>query len=310
MNSRIKGNAQHSTLNAQPQRAAPGRSTWTLNVKRWSLNVLRPPASHAFTLIELLASIAILMMIVSIMGVIFAESDRAWRLGTNRADVNMEGRAAVNAIANDVQYALADNILTFIARVDDARSGGPMISYGFTNSELCAVILQGDSESGASRSTRQIYYWVREMTDNDNQSGSPLGRYELMRTELTTFDGTNSATHAYKDKHWYNDDGNRSAFFGRGAIAENVAAVAFYAPDNTGTLVRDYNSESFGNRLPPFMDIVVSVLSDEDAARASDLNRRFSATAPDKVTQFVERNARRYTSRVYFHNRAGYKVRW
>lgn len=309
MHTATRENAQQSTPNAQPRRAAPRRSTWMLNVERWTLNVFRPPASHAFTLIELLASIAILMMIVSIMGVIFAESDRAWRLGTARADVNMEGRAAVNAIANDVQYALADNILTFITRVDNTRSGGEMKSYGFTNSELCCVILQGDAESGANRSARQVYYWVREMTENDNQDGTPLGRFELMRTEITTFDGTNSATHAYKDKHWYNDEGNRSSFLGRGAIAENVAAVAFYAPDNSGTLVRDYNSESFGNRLPAFLDIVVSVLSDEDAERASDLSRRFGPESA-KVGQFIERNARRYTSRVYFQNRAGYKVRW
>ena len=50
---------------------------------------------NAFTLIELLASISILMVIVTIVGVVFTESDRAWTLGTNRSDNNLAARAAL-----------------------------------------------------------------------------------------------------------------------------------------------------------------------------------------------------------------------
>ena len=61
---------------------------------------------QAFTLIELLASITILVMLTAMIGVIFAESERAWSTGTDRAQSNMAGRGALDLLglnpANDL----------------------------------------------------------------------------------------------------------------------------------------------------------------------------------------------------------------
>ncbi|MCE9613684.1 MAG: prepilin-type N-terminal cleavage/methylation domain-containing protein [Lentisphaerae bacterium] len=306
-----------------------------------------------FTLIELLASMAILMMIVSVLGIVFTESNRAWSRGTGQAESNTDGRAAVNAIAQDLQYALADDILTFRMRLDGINRSTskpyhekpagvqypwPVISYAVTNSELAFVALTGSATNatvsdGAQRSTRCIYYWVREATDNDNFDGKPTGRYELMRTEVRSWGkegDTNFNRYPYLSiqkgfrGEWYDDydrsagqdrrgTGNRHDATGRGVIAGNIGSLRLYAAGPGGNLTTEYNSTDFANRLPEFVDVMLEVMSEEDARKAGDLELRYRASrAPtDRVslTQFVERNAQRYTTRVYFHNRSGYRQR-
>ena len=279
--------------------------------------------SRAFTLIELLAAITILMVIVSIMGVIFAETDRAWHLGTGRVESNNEGRAALNMIAHDLQYALADEYLFFTLREDifRPRPGGvpvsewPVISYGFTNSEACFISLQQDAQSGGSpaekRATREIYYWMRQKTDTGTFGGAPLGRYELVRTSLGTY-RPSSGHNAYGDIDWYHPSSgastDRHTSTARGTIADNVTAFGLFAPDDTGYISREYYSEDYGNRLPEYVDIFLEVLSDKDAIQAADLKQRYGSL-DSRTVQFVERHARRYTTRVFPQNRSGYRSR-
>jgi prepilin-type N-terminal cleavage/methylation domain-containing protein len=109
-----------------------------------------------FTLIELLASMAILMVIVWVLAAIFRESDRAWAMGTGRVDNNMEGRALIQMIANDLQYAICDENMTFI--IQDERnkttSTSGYITYGHTNSEICFVNLSEDATPSGGQATR------------------------------------------------------------------------------------------------------------------------------------------------------------
>ena len=51
----------------------------------------------AFTLIELLAGLAILSVIVVFLGQIFAISTDAWTVGTATSETSMEARAAIEA---------------------------------------------------------------------------------------------------------------------------------------------------------------------------------------------------------------------
>jgi prepilin-type N-terminal cleavage/methylation domain-containing protein len=285
-------------------------------------------ARRGFTLIELLAAIAILMIIVSIMGVIFTESDRAWKLGTSRADTNNEGRAALTMMAQDLEYTIADGIITFVMRPDVGNTGPyprqnpypttpwPIRSFGHMNSEMCFVSLRDNAVEGSSsheRTSRQIYYWVREATDDDTFDGTRLGTYQLMRTDCPT-QGAAPQNQAYRNRNWFvntpNEGGARHQSANMGVLAENVAALNFYAAGSDGTLTNEYFSfdAANSNRLPSFVDIFLELLGDDDAQRAKILSERFDADS-DEVKNFVERHARRFSTRVYFHNRAGYRQR-
>ena len=279
-------------------------------------------------MIELLTAVTILMIIVSIMGVIFAESDRAWTQGTSMVESNTEGRAALNMLSHDLQYAIADGTLTFTMRPD--REG--LVTFNRENSEICFVSLSQRPEtsgSGNARATQQIFYYLEEKTHNDKVSGIPLGRFQLMRTAINTDIPGNSS--AYDNPLWYEqgaNDSGRGTFHSTAVIAENVVALQFFAPCfiskdprtgvKTWTTLQTYNSdvnelnEGYDNhndsQLPAYVDVVLEIMGEKDAIRAADLADRLSDVDP-KVLDFVEKQSRRYTTRVYLKNRAGYRKR-
>ncbi|MDA1088505.1 MAG: prepilin-type N-terminal cleavage/methylation domain-containing protein [Verrucomicrobia bacterium] len=295
--------------------------------------VPQPPESltalRAFTLIELLAAITILMLIVSMLVTIFAQSDRAWRVGTGRADTNTEGRAAINAIVQDLEYAVADDLISFIMRPDVERPEGDNISYSYTNSEISFVSML-ENASPQKRNAEEVHYWVRpSTTDDGNIAAKSLGRYQLMRTKVNTYEkplaGAPKDRKAYNNQlsgssAWYmrnGDNGGRNNETNRGVLAENITALAFYAPPATSggppRLTYDSTDAANSNQLPLYVDVVLELLSDEDAQRAAQLESRAAQSGNPQLKQqmvnFVDKNSRRYTTRVYFQNRAGYRKR-
>ena len=263
-------------------------------------NAARDLVSRAagFTLIELLASITILIVIVTMLGRIFTESDRAWTLGTNRSDNNLAGRAALNMMAHDLQYAVADRLLTFSCQKDRYD----LSSYGFENDEVCFVSIENDSSDGA-RAVREVFFYVRE-----NPPGSK--RYELMRgyySDALTDPGT-APLHCYFNPNWYKNtsDGGAGRPGSSRFIAKNVAGFAVFARTPDGTLVRDYTSSdtAYSNRLPGYVDIAIELLNDRDARQAADLQLRGLP-----YTNFVADRVVRHVTRVHFDNRDGYKER-
>ncbi|MFC1498796.1 PilW family protein [Verrucomicrobiota bacterium] len=256
----------------------------------------------AFTLIELLVAMAVLMVIVAVVGMIFIESDRSWSLGTGRAENNAWGRAALNLMAHDLQYAVAcsneirdvTNVISFLIQ-NDRNS---LKSYDCVNSEAAFVSLQHDS-TVSDRTAREIYYWIRKMKDN---GGSAINnRYALIRGYYSDAIVSNNTVHCYGTPNWCKNLGRPGA---NAVVAENVASLKFYAMAENGTLSDSYDSTSpaNSNRLPEYVDIVLDVLNEDDSIKAAS---KWSNDDADKA-EFVDRNIRRYTTRVYFHNRHGY----
>jgi hypothetical protein len=272
---------QAATEDSRPP--IPHQSTWRAVV----LN--RRERRAGFSLLELLSAMAILMIIVMLMGIIFAEGDRIWTIGTNRVDNNSNGRAALNMIAHDLQYAVADNVLTFAMDTDTNTS------YDFQNSQICAVSLQHDS-SDTNRAAREVQYYVQAMTNSLGWAG----RYYLRRA-FWSDDITNTpASHCYGNRTWYSTRCTTNA----GSIAENVSAFSVYSP--AVVTPQTYYSSANGDRLPEYVDICLEVLNERPARQAAELWNRGDLTGAKGI---VERNQRRYTERVYFHNRYGYKAR-
>jgi len=264
---------------------------------------------NAFTLIELLASISILMVIVTIVGVVFTESDRAWTLGTNRSDNNLAARAALSMISHDLQYAVADDVLTFATRKDR----WDISTFDFGCDETCFVSIQHDS-SDDNRAAREVFYYIREAPADSR-------RYELMRGYYSGALLTAPDDHCYGNREWYEGSRPGSSRF----IVKNITGFAVYVPGADGELTRDYysypgspefdSSIHITNRVPEYADICIEILPDREARQAADLWMRAEAAgAPpsalfDRAKEFVRDKSTRYATRVYFHNRDGYKER-
>jgi hypothetical protein len=93
-------------------------------------------------------------------------------------------------------------------------------------------------------------------------------------------------------------------------VCHNIAAFRVFTDaivaGRTG-VTNDYSSglAVYGGRLPRYLDVSLELLTDKDARQAADLMLRGSTN----YIGFVRKNAVRYATRVYFHNRDGYKRR-
>lgn len=262
-----------------------------------------------FSLIEILAAMAILMMIVVIMGIVFRDANRSWALGTSRILNNTTGRSAISMIAQDLQYAVADDILTFYAGPD--RNEGKEIKPPYDSvkwHEINFVSLQNNkttsSDGDPLRTAVEVTYYIKE--DPNNPS-----RYSLRRATSTTPIGSSDAAvrnkHCYGDPRWFDTRPSGGDY-----LADNVACLQFYCAGTNGQYMTTYNSVQQRDMLPQFVDIYLEILDDRAAKQLSDMaelkKRGVNPNPPGgSMEAFIEQNVKRYTKRVFFRNRHGYK---
>ena len=270
--------------------------------------VTRAGRRAGFSLIEILAAMAILMMIVVIMGRIFRDANRSWTMGTSRVLNNTTGRATVDMIAQDLQYAVADELLTFYAgpeRKEDEEIDKPYDSVKWH--EINFVSLQNnrrqDSEGKPLRTAVEVSYYVKQDPNNEH-------RYAILRRTATSAIVQNPQSHSYGDPMWHDKFRANS---GHAYLAENIACLQFYCASTNGIAgLSEFDSRDHGDMLPMYVDIYLEVLDDRAAKQLADmaaLQERGVAPNPPggSMEMFMEQNVKRYTKRVFFRNRDGYK---
>lgn len=249
----------------------------------------RRAGRSGFSLIELMAAVCILMIIVGLLTIVFRESDRAWYIGTGRASNAVEGRAAINMISHDLQYAVADDVLTFALRQDVNK----LNTYGYDNDEICFVSIQHNSSGTAPRAAREMMYYLKEMLPE-----AP-GRYQLQRAYYSKEISDTPKSHSYFKKDWYKVRPSNSQ-----VIAENVVGLSFYWPGSTTNHEYYSITPANSNQLPRYVDVYLEVLNERDAKRVVEMSDK--GISPN---EYIERNVRRYTTRVHFYDRNGYRRR-
>ena len=223
----------------------------------------------AFTLIEVLVAMTVLSIMVLMVANIFQSSSAAWNIGTQKADMNTAARAALDFMARELACAVAGEV----EAVSLATPTNILFRLeGGTN--VIFIALSGDLANG--RALRGIRF------QHDNVD-------RILRHERGT--GFNPYT-------------NSGSWSGGGLqpLVTNVWSLNMYAFANESDLnggvgTPDYTSSS----LPLCLDIAVEMLSGDDMMRAIALN-----SDPSAQTNFVARNSKLYSTRVYFPNRAGY----
>ena len=81
----------------------------------------RQPHSHSgFTLVELLASIAILALVGALLFAVFNQATKAWLQGESRVETFTQARAALDFMAREISQAIVTNNLSFVAMEDDS----------------------------------------------------------------------------------------------------------------------------------------------------------------------------------------------
>lgn len=229
----------------------------------------RRAKSNAFTLLEVILAMTLVTMIVLMIANMFQEVSFSWTIGTQSAEMNTAGRAAVDFIAQELSQAVAGPI-----EANDPPDHA--IRFQLLNgNELLFVTLAGDPQG-------------------DPQSGRAL-RSALFKHEddkqIIKYGRHPESFNPYKDDPKW--DSAQAQM-----LVANVVDLQFYAYAS----VEDLKKNNFTlppydlEQLPVAVDVYLTVLGNEDALKAANLGR------PERE-KFVARNARRYTSRAYFNNR-------
>lgn len=226
----------------------------------------RRAKSNAFTLLEVILAMTLVTMIVLMIANMFQEVSFSWTIGTQSAEMNTAGRAAVDFIAQELSQAVAGPI-----EANDPPDHA--IRFQLLNgNELLFVTLAGDPQG-------------------DPQSGralrSALFKHEADKQIIKYWRQTESFNPYKDDPKWDSAQ----------MLVTNVVDLQFYAYASVEDLKKNNFTLSYDlEQLPVAVDVYLTVLGNEDALKAANLG------SPERE-KFVARNARRYTSRAYFNNR-------
>jgi prepilin-type N-terminal cleavage/methylation domain-containing protein len=237
---------------------------------------------RAFTLIELLAAMAILSILVVIMGRIFSDSTNVWRIGAKKVESNSTGRSALDFMARELSSMLCDE------RISMKLESNADTYLGLSSDRIKFLSMTEKAEQANGeryRDSMQVVYYVAPITGVSNRFAIYRGVAE--KVDASTFS-------AYQDTDWWNGFAPLPSSPAAGILAENVRNFEVWVYDRTGTPRPNYSSKTLGP--PLWIDLYLEVLAEEDATKAGYVSD----------PQFIETATRRYHVRVYPENRLGY----
>lgn len=243
--------------------------------------------TRGFTIIELLAAMAVLLIMVALLSRVFGSAASTWKAGNKRIESNNTGRSAMEFMARELGGVLVSPERPTMLLASDRNDFLGMKSDAIS---FVSLAHRAEYRSGKKfRDVQQVRYSVLQVPGQPN-------RLALYRFVYENFD--NGSFSAYEDDDW------SAAFDGleinpgqNGSIlADNVRNFeVFITPVGATDPQEDYDYLVHGP--PATIDIYLEVLAEEDAVRAA-------LTPTDYV--FMNAATRRYATRIYVQNRAGY----
>jgi prepilin-type N-terminal cleavage/methylation domain-containing protein len=110
--------------------------------------------AQAFTLIELLVSMAILMIIVAIVSQFFQQAQMSWDSGTRKAEMNLNGRAVVDFMAQEIGQAVNGGEYEGTFKI--SGSTAEFVILGVPTPTNCTYVKYEDAGSGITRATAEF----------------------------------------------------------------------------------------------------------------------------------------------------------
>ncbi|HMP77372.1 MAG TPA: prepilin-type N-terminal cleavage/methylation domain-containing protein [Kiritimatiellia bacterium] len=263
-------------------------------------------ARSGFTLIEMLASVVVLLLIVLAMGRLYASATKAYQETMKQAERDAGARAVMDFLSREISLAMFDNgnlntnaLLTMRYRANTAPE-----NFGLEGAdEIWLLSANNNLRSDRPReAVMRVYFVGNYMGLTDAPSNA---RYRFALWQNFAYPSTPD-THPYAGGtaglDWPESGAlNRSRMY---PLLENVRTFEIFAyADADGTRVYEWDSR---DPQPLFcMDIYLETLSEADAIRAAQL----AATLGHdniRTIEFVEGVVRRHYQRIYFPHKFSY----
>jgi len=299
----------------------------------------RSSSRRGFTLIEILASMTILVFMVLMLTRVYTDGTTAWKTGSRNANRNMLARSVMDFMARELSMAAfefgdgtATQFLSMAYFADTTPEnfgleGADEIFFVKLNKQ---PIMNPDpaADAGEKRSAQLIRYYVEHLGKIgalpalDNAPENPEFRFALWRDDRHPDSGSFGNTKLPYGLY-FNDKGLYWMF--SDTDSQNSLPTR---PRRTGTILIDdvrtfevfaYTSQngrsafswsSFGDpdRLD-YLDIYLETFDERDAEQAALLA---SSLGQDhaRTVEFVERAVKRNYRRVYLYNKQGMQDKW
>lgn len=247
--------------------------------------------SGGFTMIELMAAMAILIMITLFVGRIFSDSSKMWKLGLRRVTDGLDGRAALGFMLRELSTAVVDDVLTM--------KQNPIYRVVFNrNTDSIFFISMAQTPGSNKRHAMQISYRIEPMTEiKNNTTNSIPNRFRLVRSSILN---TGSNYDCYQNTNWYNNS-IMTNFASYDVLAENVRTVEFWIYGQDGELVNNDFDEyiSTSTNRPAYIEVYLGMMSGDESARITYLSG-------DDAINLANEASRRYAGRAYLNMGRGY----
>ena len=242
---------------------------------------IRSDRNIGFSLLEILAAMAILTIIVVILGVFFDQASKAWTRGEKQVITYDLARSAIDVLFRDMTVAVVDKYLPFAVDNEAAihSNGTAVIRGGFGTSSLSIgttdmirfVAFTG-RRSGARETSDldDIAYWVKLDKKGRGRLYRRAFRLDLYTDKAREFSVIYPTWDSLFDVS--NTDHNR--FFTvpgdddySDVILDNLYSFEVFCYTNEPPEILDYDSMTFTNQPPPRIDFFVVTLTDAQWAR-------------------------------------------
>jgi competence protein ComGC len=283
-------------------------------------------AISGFTLLELLSAMGVLVILVLMMSRVFTETNRVWNLGTKRVVEAQEARVIMDFLVQGLSTIVSDGALSFRMHSEPGTESLSVRVYGEDTDSVAFLAYTQTPPWGATgnhatdqdyrrRATSQFVYYADYMVDD---TGDPMDfqhpegpRYRLVRKRGTrsphTVDdnprrsppGAGLLYSAYHRNNWWLPD--NVADHQPETVANNLVAFEFWAYTAAGRHEYDFDSTRVGEP-PLWVDLYIELMGDAEIAQLAQM---WKINHPE-WRDFRERNARRYSARIYLRNREGY----
>ena len=176
-----------------------------------------------FTMVEVLASMAVLIILVLALTRMFAEASNITKRGTTSLARNSVGGTAMETILQDIEGMVVNERLPCYFKADTADVGG----FGYD--EAWFITTSGDQDD--SRAYQTVHYYVTNSLATNNLGAQYL-RFQLMR-QVGIFANAdkNGVDIMEKEMEWWdprNWDSGIVQYSDKNLLAENVVRFDFY----------------------------------------------------------------------------------
>jgi len=243
----------------------------------------------AFTLIELLAALAVLSMLVVMLFLAFTNCNRMMVLGSNQMEKNQVVRAVLQQISHDLErtvyYGNTVNIYQTNASAELIVGSGI-----YTNTLYCLSTLSTD-EGNVLGTVVNVGYQIAQV---------PVMNFGVVVNKWVLQRGSDPLVYPFQYPSdppnppggWWNHQSNPTTYWQ--TLSDNILGISFqFYTDSVSAAVSTWNTIG---TLPSSVGISIWAIDSDNYNRALTLDSSLSSSS---AIQILTNNVHKYTNRVF-----------